>query len=234
MSGLSTRALEVPTPKPTTLLLWAAVIALEIGLILTHVTVMNAELGLFHVYPFVWINVGLWAVWKTSPIDAPRRQELLAGAVAVGYLAVLAVVGGMITRGHAYHDHHDFTGEQAEFVYGLELATTVPPGYGPAVLYSSPEVLLAISPYMLVGYLALAYLVYVTVLDAAGAAVSAGVLGLFTCISCSWPILASLAAGGGGLSGTAATIYAQSYALSTVAFVLTVGLLYWRPFKRAG
>jgi len=232
MSGLSTRSLEIPTPKPTTLLLWAVILVLELGLVLTYVTVMNAQLGLFHFYPFVWINLGIWAVWKTTPVSAPRRQELLAGAVAAGYFAVLAYVGGLFARGHAAHEGHDFTGQQAEFVYGLEFATTVPPGYGPAILYSSPEVIMAISPYILVGYLALAYLVYVTVLDAAGAAIS-GVLGLFTCIGCSWPILASIAATGGTTTTAATTIYAQSYSLSTIAFVLTVGLLYWRPFQRA-
>jgi cytochrome c biogenesis protein CcdA len=60
-----------------------------------------------------------------------------------------------------------------------------------------------------------------------------GILGLLSCVSCSWPILATLVTGVAG-SGTAiaGAAYAQSYGLSTVVFVVTVGLLYWRPFGR--
>ncbi|MFC7080732.1 DUF7546 family protein [Halorussus caseinilyticus] len=84
-------------------------------------------------------------------------------------------------------------------------------------------------PYKLVGYVALAYLVYDTVLDTAGSAVS-GVLGLVSCVSCTWPVIATLAAGVTG-SGTAVAAAASewSYTLGTVAFLLTVGLLRWRP-----
>ena len=116
---------------------------------------------------------------------------------------------------------------------GLSFGTTLPPGYGPAVFYGGELLTIAISPYALVGYLALSYLVYVTVVDAAGAAAS-GLLGLLTCVSCSWPILASIATGvlGGGAGAFAATVYGQSGGISTAAFVATVALLYWRPFGR--
>ena len=71
---------------------------------------------------------------------------------------------------------------------------------------------------------------YATVLDAARSAVT-GVLGLLSCVSCSWPVLASLATGvAGGGSGLAAAVSTGSYGLSTVVFVATVALLYWRPF----
>jgi hypothetical protein len=72
--------------------------------------------------------------------------------------------------------------------------------------------------------------VYATVLDAAGSAVT-GVLGLLSCVSCSWPVLTSIATGlVGGSSGVAAAVSNGSYGLSTLVFVVTVGLLYWRPF----
>jgi len=89
---------------------------------------------------------------------------------------------------------------------------------------------MVVIPYKLIGYLALTYLVYVTLLDAAGSAVG-GVLGLLSCVSCTWPVLATIVTGVAG-SGTAlaGAVYAQSYDLSTVVFVVTVGLLYWRPF----
>ena len=85
-------------------------------------------------------------------------------------------------------------------------------------------------PARVVGYAALAYLVYATVIDASGAAVS-GVVGLLSCVSCSWPILASLLSGvAGGGSVLVAATFDFSYDISTAVFLLTVALLYWRPF----
>jgi uncharacterized membrane protein YraQ (UPF0718 family) len=74
--------------------------------------------------------------------------------------------------------------------------------------------------------------VYATAIDAAGAAIS-GILGFFSCVSCSWPIVASLASSvlGGG-TALATTAFGASYDLSTAVFLLTVGLLYWRPLIR--
>jgi len=128
----------------------------------------------------------------------------------------LAVAGGLITVG---------VGEAAT---GLRIAP-LPPGYGPALLYSGQQVTVTLMPNYLVGYVALAYLVYVTVIDAAGSA-AAGLIGLFSCVSCSWPILASLISaitGGGSLLVTSAL--QVSYGLSTAVFLVTAGLLYWRP-----
>jgi hypothetical protein len=89
-------------------------------------------------------------------------------------------------------------------------------------------------PARVVGYLALAYLVYATVIDAAGSAVS-GVLGLLSCVSCSWPILASLLTGVfGSSSALVAATFDLSYDVSTLVFVVTVALLYWRPFGFGG
>jgi hypothetical protein len=82
-----------------------------------------------------------------------------------------------------------------------------------------------LQPNYLVGYAALAYLVYVTVIDAAGSA-AAGLLGLFSCVSCSWPIIVSLISGGSSVVASALQV---SYGLSTLVFLLTAGLLYFRP-----
>ncbi|MFB6185054.1 MAG: hypothetical protein ABEI96_10905 [Haloarculaceae archaeon] len=173
----------------------------------------------YWLYPLVWIDLAIWAVVRTTPAPAPTRQRRVAGAIAVGYLAVLAYAGGLVGPGHART--------------GLRVVTwTLPPGWGPAILYNGMGVQVVLEPYKVVGYLALAYLVYATVLDAAGSAVS-GVLGLLSCVSCSWPVLASLVSGVVG-SGTAlaGAVYTQSYGLSTVVFVVTVALLYYRPFGR--
>jgi hypothetical protein len=84
-------------------------------------------------------------------------------------------------------------------------------------------------PYKLVGYATLAYLVYGTVVDATRTGV-AGLLGLLSCVSCSWPVLATLVSGvAGSGSAVAAATLDQSLWLSTVVFVVTVALLAWRP-----
>ncbi|MFB6165421.1 MAG: hypothetical protein ABEJ31_09715 [Haloarculaceae archaeon] len=174
----------------------------------------------FWVYPFVWIDVGLLAVLATSPAPTTDRQRYVGAAIAVGYFAVLAYTGGLIgpgtTRG-----------------IGWRVATTgLPPGWGPALLYSGPHAKLVLMPFKVIGYLALTYLVYATVIDAAASAIG-GVLGLLSCVSCSWPVLASIASSvlGSG-SAIAGAVTAQSYGLSTIVFVVTVGLLYWRPTIR--
>mgnify|MGYP000365615809 CR=1 FL=1 len=97
------------------------------------------------------------------------------------------------------------------------------------MLYDGAVLRVVLEPYKEVGYLALAYLVYVTVLDAAGAAVS-GMVGLFSCVSCTWPILGTVAAGlFGGTSALAAVALGHAYGLSTLVFLSSVGLLWWRP-----
>lgn len=174
----------------------------------------------YWVYPFVWINVGVWAVLRTDPAPTGTRQRRLAAAVAVGYFVLLGYFGGLF--GLATPGPSSFR----------IAALSIPPGWGPAVLYNGSVVAVTLLPFKAVGYAALAYLVYATVIDAAGSAVT-GLLGLLSCVSCTWPILASVVTGVAG-SGTAlaGAVYAQSYGLSTVVFVVTVGLLYWRPFGR--
>jgi hypothetical protein len=171
----------------------------------------------YYVYPFVWINVGLWAFVRVTPPSASRRRRLVAGALAVGYFLVLSFVGGLVGPG---------LGAMAT---GLRIAP-LPPGSGPALIYGGESLRLVLIPYKLVGYAALASLVYATALDVAGSAVG-GVLGLFSCVSCTWPVLASLVGGvAGGSSAVAGVALSSSYGLSTAVFVLTVALLYWRPF----
>jgi|AntDeeMinimDraft_5_1070356.scaffolds.fasta_scaffold03202_2 hypothetical protein len=170
----------------------------------------------YYVYPFIWINVGLWALFRTDPPAASRRRRYAAGAFAVGYFVVLAYAGGLVGSG---------LGAMAT---GLRIAP-LPPGSGPALIYGGEAIRLALFPYKIVGYVALAALVYATALDVARSAIG-GLLGLFSCVSCTWPVLASLVGGvAGGSSAVASAALSGSYGLSTVIFVATVGLLYWRP-----
>ncbi|WP_435179378.1 DUF7546 family protein [Halorussus sp. AFM4] len=199
-------------------LLWGGLL-INTELILTFAYLLLADVTVtewrYLVFPFVWLNVSAWALVRTDPDARSRRDRYVAAAIAVGYFALLTYVGGLISLG----GHH---------ALGWRVAW-LPPGWGPALLYTGSAVELSLMPYKLVGYLTLAYLVYDTVLETAGSAVS-GLLGLVSCVSCTWPVVASLAAGLAG-SGTAVAAAASewSYTLGTAAFVLTVALLRWRP-----
>lgn len=219
---LEVRGRELPAPSVEAALWWGFVLSLQGSVLGAYLVATGESLRPFYVYPFVWITVGLWAVIDTRTPSASRRHRLTAGAIAAGYFLLLGYAGGLYGAGRL----------PGGVDGGLRVATAIPPGYGPALLYTGQELTLSIRPYLLIGYLALAYLVYATVLDAAGSAI-AGVVGLLSCISCSWPILASIAAAvlGGG-SAAVSAVYAESYALSTAVFVVTVVLLSWRPFGR--
>jgi len=211
-TGLS---IPVPTGKR---LYWGLFInsqlfALALYLLLTPVSLSSYRLiG----YGLIWLNVSAWVVVNSRPTASSpsvRRRALL---IAAGYLLLLLFFGGVVGVG---------IGEAAT---GLRLAW-LPFGFGPAVLYSGALVTINLIPIYLVGYGALAYLVYVTVTDTAGSA-AAGIIGLFSCVSCSWPIIVSIAStitGGGSI--LVASAFQASYGLSTAVFVLTAGLLYWRP-----
>lgn len=204
----------------------AVAVAVELILLGLYLAFTPAELTRlrYALYPFVWINVSLLAVDRVDPPAASPRRVLLAGTVAVVYLVVLFVLAGLVGV--------DPGGNPAELV-GLSI------GYGTPgwerVRLVLPGAHLTLVPFRAVGYLALAYLVYVTALEATVAALS-GALGFVSCLSCSFPILTSFAAASiGGSAPLVGTLYAYSLDISTAVFVLSVALLYYRPgFDRAG
>jgi hypothetical protein len=167
------------------------------------------------VYGLLWVFVGgaVLAVVDVAPASPSTKRR--AALVAVGYFAVLAYAGGLVIPAGA-------SGVGVRVAY-------LPPGWGPALLYQGSVVNLVLMPARVVGYLALTYLVYATVIDAAQAAVS-GVVGLLSCVSCTWPVLGSVLTGvfGAG-SAVAAVAAAYSYDISTAVFLVTVALLAWRP-----
>lgn len=165
--------------------------------------------------PFVWLNLSLYVFWRVRPAASDARRWP-AALLAVGYFGLLAVLGGILAGG----------GGTAG---GLDVVWRLFPGWAPFVFYDGALVNVLVVPFKLVGYLALTYLVYVTAVDAAGALVG-GVVGLFSCISCTFPLIAGLLTsltGGGGAA--VAAVYGNSYLLSTAVFAVTVGLLAWRP-----
>ena len=206
-------------PDRRTAVYWAMVINAEFLILVGYYTLatdVTLRDPLFAVIPFVWINLAGWAVMHTEVPAAPSRKKATAAAVAVGYFGLLAVFGGIVNGP---------SGVTSSYLNVLQL----PPGWNPAFFYSGSLFSLVVLPYKLVGFAALSYLVYVTALDAASA-LAGGVLGLFSCVSCTFPVVAGLASGlAGSGSAIAGFTYANSYLLSTVVFGVTVVLLTWRP-----
>ncbi|ESP88485.1 DUF7546 family protein [Candidatus Halobonum tyrrellensis] len=191
---------------------------LELAAVVAYFGLTNATMTspLFTLYGLVWVDVALFVFARYDPpsVDAATRRR--AAAAAVGYAVLLAYFGGLV-------------GAAAPTTpSGLGVAL-LPPGWGPAVTYGGSALAFVLMPAKVLGYAALAYLLYGALVAASGAGV-AGVLGLFSCVSCSFPIVAGAAAsllgGGSTLAAAAAGI---GYGPSTAVFLLTVGLLWWRP-----
>ena len=201
-------------------LLGNSLIGLALGyLLIADITITQPR---YTIYGLLWIFVGAIVIWKTNPASADARTRRRATIVAIVYLSILSIVGGVIitTGGNAAN--------ALTQSFGIRVATLLP-GWGPAPIITTPIGAVVLMPARIVGYFALTYLVYATVIDAARAAVS-GIVGLLSCVSCSWPVIASVLSGvlGGG-SAVAAIAVDFSYDVSTVVFILTIALLYWRP-----
>jgi hypothetical protein len=207
----------VDTSEPRRLVLVAgALVGCELLLLGAYFSVSSTTVlaPRYVLYPFVWINTALLALLV---VDRPRvdgRRRLVAVAVAVCYLGVLSWLDGTVAAG---------TGAGTVRVFALS------PGWGPALLYDG-VVRLALFPYRVVGSLALAYLVYALVADTVGSGLLGGAVGLLSCVSCTLPVAAAVLSGllGGGLGLTVAS-NPLAYDLSTLAYVVSVGLLTWRP-----
>jgi hypothetical protein len=178
--------------------------------------------GVFqYVYPLVWINAGLLAIVKTNPPPVPTKARRKALAVGAVYFLVLAAIGGIIRPGSPGIESY----WQLNLLY-------LPPGWNPMLAYFGQVVSVTLIPYKLVGYAALSYLVYVMVLDTTGFSLGS-LTGLFSCVSCVLgilvPTLSSVLGGAGAVVGQ---LFPQSYAASTAVYLLSLGLLYWRPIGR--
>lgn len=220
-------------PDTNTLLHGALVANTLLAAALVYVLLTPADLvpARYSLYGTLWVGVGgvvLYREWRRS-WTVGRRARRVALAVAAAYLAALALAGGVVVPGGA-----PGALDAGWFVRAL------PPGWGPALVYGSPDVALVLMPARVVGSLALAALVRGTVLDAAAAGDgllrggAPGLLALFSCVSCSLPLVlggVSLVFGAG--SAVAAATASLSYDLSTLVFLVTVGLLYWNPFVRS-
>jgi hypothetical protein len=200
---------------------WVVVVTIELGLLAGYFWFTPSGLtGLastrFVFYPLLWINAAIYAVGRVELPSAPPDRRILVGAIAIGYFLALAWFGGLIRA--------DSIGEPG--VYLLSLGS---PGWGPRIAVVTPLGYLQVIPYRLIGYPALAFLLYARLLETGGALARSAV-GLLSCASCSLPLFAAIAGGGLGLgAGIGPTLANSALDLSTAAYLLAVGLLLWRP-----
>ncbi|WP_411963553.1 hypothetical protein [Haloferax sp. YSMS24] len=178
-------------------------------------------------YPFVWINVGVAAVLLTTPPQTTGRLRLVAGIAAVAYFVVLAVLAGLISvnLGALFGGGHTHAAGGHPTGWQFSLAA---PGWGPRVGYATELFSVVFIPYRVVGFLALAYLVYAALVDTVRTALS-GTLGIVSCVGCTFSIAAGLSAGLAGGTGVVSALRVLSVDLSTVVFVAAVAILVWRP-----
>jgi hypothetical protein len=200
---------------------WIAVIAVELVLLVGHFWLTPSGLvdplsARYAIYPLLWINAAIYAIGSVDLPSAPGRRRAAVGAVAVGYLLALAWLGGLVRL-----DPIDAP--------GIYLHSLGSPGWGPRIVVMTSIGYLQVIPYRVIGYPALAFLLYARLLETGGAVLKSAV-GLVSCVSCSLPLFAALAGGGLGLgAGVGATLTTHAVDLSTAAYLLAVGLLLWRP-----
>ena len=201
---------------------WAGVLAAEALWVLGYFALTPSTVTdpRYVLYPFVWINAGLYAVWRVGSVPAPASDGLrrLADFAGVGYFTALAWLSGLLAVYGSDHAH--------DHIHGWQL-TAATPGWGPRIAYVGEWFHLYFVPYRVIGYLALAYLLAAAIRELSARTLTGG-LGIATCLGCSFPLLVSLS-GAVGLGGGAATVSALSLDLSTAAFLLAVGALAWRP-----
>jgi hypothetical protein len=211
-------------PTRSTILWGTLLLNVELFMLLTYASVASARITTFVLYPLVWLNAALWVFARVRPVQVPvsRRRRWLAATVASGYFLVLMVLTGHVGAGVAFVETSVYT--------GLRVVLDRPPGLSPAVHYIGEYVSVQLIPFYVAGYGALAYLVYVLVLDLSRVALG-GVIGLFSCLSCTFPVLLGVLTGAAGLSGSGLVAATASLGLgtSTVVFLVTVLLLSWRP-----
>jgi len=156
-------------------------------------------------YPLLWLAVS--AVGVRAAIDAGARSlsplPALAGAA---YTVALLWTAGLLAPAASAPE------------LSVHLAI---PGWGPAVHYVGPMVALTVVPFLVGGYATLGLLAAVAV-DRTWSASMPGAVGLLACVSCTAPVVATVA-GSLGAGSLAATLSHAQYPVATAAFLLSVG-----------
>lgn len=211
-------------PNRSTLIWGIVLVSVQAYLVLTYVSITGRQGGVdsFVLVPFVWINVALWAFVRTSPKPVSGRDRILPTAIAGGYFLLLALVGGLVGPGAGFSDAVPATDPRL-------ILFDAPPGWTPAFVWAGEYLRVALRPPLVLGYAAIAYLLYATITEM-HKAVLGGIVGLFSCVGCTVPIIvAVVGAVTGGTAGllTPGNVAAISgYEVSTVVFLVTIGFLY--------
>jgi hypothetical protein len=210
-------------PQLWTLVVVNALLGIQLLLAALYGAFFGTSLLSLHVFliPFVWTTVSVVTVWHTDSVSRGWRPTAVAGAAAVGYLTLFLWLSG--TVGFTPSQVEPITGE---FGFGIEVGRSL--GWGPVIYYSGEWVGARIIPYQLIGYGALSYLVYATILDATRSA-SAGTLGLILCPGCAAAALVPLFGGIAGLSAALSFFIQYSYEIATLMFVAAMGWLHYQP-----
>lgn len=210
------RALDLTTSPEAVLagvVLVGQILAIFVYLAYTGIQVLSVAALL---YPVVWITLSTSLIARLW-LRGPRvRRSRTAIAVGSGYFLVLAVVAGLVWPAPELlgYEHHATAG-------GTLLWAA--PGWGPAYLYGTTSVQIAIVPFKVIGYAALAYGIAAAVAVSSRGAI-AGLFGVFSCVGCVLPLVAVIS-GVFGSAGTVATSMGGSYRLGTLVFAGTVLLL---------
>lgn len=196
---------------------WLAVVVLELFLLVAYFAFTTAEPTgetRYLLYPFLWINAGVWGIRRVNPNPGSSRHRAVGFGIASGYLLLVLYLPGTIGLGAP--------GTPVDLRVAMHA-----PGWGPIVAVTSPWIRLYLVPFEVIGYVSLSYLVYANAVAVTRRTVS-GALGLVTCVGCTVPVLTPfVGALGGPAAGLTTTAYTWSYDIGTVIFLLTVGLLTW-------
>lgn len=181
--------------------------------VLTGVTVPGFQ---YVIIPFIWINVAVWAIVRTTPAGREVKHTAVAFGIATVYFLVILYLSGLLRPATASLEQ--ITGAAG---FGVTWRSI---GWGPTLLYSGEWVSLVLIPYQVIGYLALSYLLYVTILDITNSALG-GIVGLVPCPGCAAPLFTSLIAGIAGTSSAFVLLITYQYELATMLFVIAIALL---------
>lgn len=218
-------------PDRRTLLVVGLLVNTQITIMLGYILLSDAVITepRYLIYPWLWINAAILAVWKTDLTPASPSTRRVGIAIASGYFLLLALASGIVApAGGLVATLTGTAGSVPPQATGFSVHW-LPPGSGPALLYQGTAVHVALLPYEVIGYAGLAYLVYAGVLETAGSTLS-GFVGVFSCVSCAWPIVGGAVTtifGSTSAIATAATTWPLD--ISTAVFLSAVVLLYWRP-----
>ncbi len=192
---------------------WTVLVSLELILLALYLAATPGT-GIsprYLIYPFIWINLGIWGSMKVYPSGDELNKPLLV--ISVLYIALLLWITGMIGL--------DSLGT------GLDI-TAASPGWGPIITYSGSWMYIRFIPFMYIGYVSLGYLVYAS-LNKPAKTLIGGAVSVFSCFGCMWPVVTALLS---TIPGTATGLSAAlpySMDLSTLAFAISIALLIYLP-----